>query len=81
MNGTACRVEGGRQDPAHRLSTSVDTWRQIMRIRRTILAQVILAIGTTRAVGAGPGRALTTTVAPAGSAGAASAAPNMTVMH
>ncbi len=52
-----------------------------MRIRRTILAQVILAIGTTSAVVAGPVLALTTTVAPAGSAVAASVAPNMNVMH
>ena len=52
-----------------------------MRIRRTILAQVILAIGTTSAVVAGPVLALTTTVAPAGSAVAASVAPNMNIMH
>jgi hypothetical protein len=52
-----------------------------MRIRRTILAQVILAIGTTSAVVVGPVLALTTTVAPAGSAVAASVAPNMSVMH
>ena len=81
MNGTVCRVEGGRQDQLTGLSTSVDAWRQIMRIRRTILAQVILAIGTTSAVAVGPVLALTTTVAPAGSAVAASVAPNMSVMH
>ncbi|MGH3294479.1 MAG: hypothetical protein ACRDP7_22020 [Trebonia sp.] len=49
-----------------------------MRIRRTVLAQVILAIGTSCAIVAGPVLALTT---PAGSAVAASVAPNMVVMH
>jgi hypothetical protein len=52
-----------------------------MRIRRTVLAQVILAIGTTSAVAAGPVLALTAAAAPAGSAVAASVAPDMTVMH
>jgi hypothetical protein len=52
-----------------------------MRIRRTILAQVVLAIGTSCAVVAGPVLALTTTVAPAGSAVAAGVAPNMVIMH
>ena len=52
-----------------------------MRIRRTILAQVILAIGTTSAVVAGPVIAVTTTVAPAGSAVAAGVAPNLVIMH
>lgn len=52
-----------------------------MRIRRTILAQVILAIGTSCAVVAGPALVLTTTVAPAGSAVAISASPDLTIMH
>jgi hypothetical protein len=53
----------------------------IMRIRCTVLAQVILAIGTSCAVVAGPVVAFTTAAAPAGSAVAASVAPNMVVMH
>jgi hypothetical protein len=53
----------------------------LMRIRRTTLAQVILAIGTTSAVVAGPVLVLTTAAAPAGSAVAASVAPDMTIMH
>ena len=52
-----------------------------MRIRRTFLAQAILAIGTTGAVVAGPVLALTTAATPAGPAVAASVAPNLTVMH
>jgi len=52
-----------------------------MRIRRTFFAQVVLAIGTTCAVVAGPVISLTMTATPAGSAVAASVAPNMTVMH
>jgi hypothetical protein len=50
-----------------------------MRIRRTILAPVILAIGTTGALVGGPVLALTTAAAPAGSAVAVSIHPNMVV--
>ena len=51
----------------------------VMRIRRTILAPVILAIGTTGALVGGPVLALTTAAAPAGSAVAVSIHPNMVV--
>jgi hypothetical protein len=53
----------------------------IMRIWRTVLAPVILTVGTSCAIVAGPVLALTTAAAPAGSAAAASVAPNMVVMH
>jgi hypothetical protein len=53
----------------------------IMRIWRTVLAPAILAIGTAGALVSGPVLALTTGVAPAGSAVAASVAPNLVVMH
>jgi hypothetical protein len=53
----------------------------IMRILRTVLAPVILMIGTVCALVAGPVLALTTTVAPAGSAVTASVAPDITIMH
>jgi hypothetical protein len=53
----------------------------IMRIRRTILAPVILAIGTAGALVAGPVLALTTAAAPAGAAVAVSPAPDIVVMH
>ena len=52
-----------------------------MRIRRTILAPAILTISTAGAVVAGPVLGFTTTVAPAGSAVAASVAPNLVIMH
>ena len=52
-----------------------------MRIWRTVLAPVILTVGTSCAIVAGPVLALTTAAAPAGSAAAASVAPNMVVMH
>jgi hypothetical protein len=50
-----------------------------MRIRRTILAPAILAIGATGAFLAGPIIAVTTAAAP--TASRASASPNMSVMH
>jgi hypothetical protein len=53
----------------------------IMRMRRTILARAILAIGTTGALVAGPVLALTTAAAPAAAAVAASAKPDGIVMH
>jgi hypothetical protein len=53
----------------------------IMRVRRTILAPVILAIGTTGALVAGPVLTLTTAAAPVGSAVAASVRPDGIVMH
>jgi hypothetical protein len=50
----------------------------VMRIRRTILAPVILAIGTTGALVAGPVVAITTAAAtPAAAVAAASVRPNM----
>jgi hypothetical protein len=51
----------------------------VMRIRRTILAPVILAIGTTGALVAGPVLAIITTTAatPAAAVAAASARPDM----
>jgi hypothetical protein len=52
-----------------------------MRIRRTVLAPVILAIGTTGALVTSPVLALTTTAAPAVSAVAASAAPAIMPYH
>jgi hypothetical protein len=52
-----------------------------MRILRTVLAPAILTIGTVGALVAGPVLALTTTVAPAGSAVAVSVAPDMVIMH
>lgn len=51
----------------------------IMRIRRTILAPVILAIGTIGSLAAGPVLALTTAAAPAGAAVAVTFHPNMGV--
>ncbi len=52
-----------------------------MRIRRTILAPVILAIGTTGALVAGPVLALTTAAAPVSAAVAVHVTPNVIVMH
>jgi hypothetical protein len=52
-----------------------------MRIRRTILAPVILAIGTTGALVAAPVFALTATAAPAGAVAAVHPVPNVIVMH
>ena len=53
----------------------------VMRIRRNILAPAILTIGTIGSLVAGPVLALTTAAAPAGTAVAASAHPNLVVMH
>jgi hypothetical protein len=53
----------------------------IMRIRRTILAPAILAIGTVGALVAGPILAVTTAAAPAAAAVAVGASPNVIVMH
>ena len=52
-----------------------------MRIRRNILAPAILTIGTIGSLVAGPVLALTTAAAPAGTAVAISAAPNLTIYH
>jgi hypothetical protein len=49
----------------------------VMRIRRTILAPVILAIGTTGALVAGPVLAITTAATPAAAVVAASVRPDM----
>jgi hypothetical protein len=57
--------------------TSVNAWRQTMRIRRNILAPAILTIGTIGALVSGPVLALTTTAAPAGAAVAVSVHPDM----
>ena len=48
-----------------------------MRIRRTILAPVILAIGTTGALVVGPVLAITTAATPAAAVAATSVRPNM----
>jgi lysozyme family protein len=53
----------------------------IMRIRLTVLAPVILAIGTTGALVAGPVLALTTTAAPVSAAVAVSVSPDGIIMH
>jgi len=56
----------------------------VMRIRRTILAPAILAVGTVGTVGAlatGPVLAVTAAVAPAGAAVAVHATPNVIIMH
>jgi hypothetical protein len=53
----------------------------IMRIRRTILAPVILAIGTTGALVAGPILALTTAAAPAAAAAAVSVKTDIMISH
>jgi len=50
-----------------------------MRIRRTILAPVILAIGTTGAL-VGPVLAITTAATPAAAVAAVSVRPNMVTM-
>jgi hypothetical protein len=50
-----------------------------MRIWRTVLAPAILTIGTTGALVAGPVLALAAPAAPVSAA--ATATPNMTVMH
>jgi hypothetical protein len=53
----------------------------IMRIRRTILAPAILTIGTAGALVVGPVLTLTTAAAPVTAAVAASATPNLVIMH
>jgi hypothetical protein len=53
----------------------------IMRIRRTILAPVILAIGTTSALVAYPVLAVTAAATPASAVVVGSATPNMVVYH
>jgi hypothetical protein len=53
----------------------------VMRIRRNILAPAILTIGTIGSLVAGPVLALTTAAAPAGTAVAMSASPNLTIYH
>jgi hypothetical protein len=52
-----------------------------MRIRRTILAPAILALGTTGAVVVGPVVALATAAAPTSAAVAVTVRPNVVVMH
>ena len=52
-----------------------------MRIRRTILAPVILAISTAGALVTGPVVALSGAMAPASAVAAAHVAPNVIVMH
>ena len=51
-----------------------------MRIRRNIIAPVVLTIGTIGSLVAGPVLAITTTAAPAGAAVAIGAHPNMVVL-
>ena len=52
-----------------------------MRIRRNILAPAILTIGTIGSLVAGPVLALTTAAAPAGTAVAVVATPNLSIYH
>ena len=53
----------------------------IMRIRRTTLGQAILTISAAGALVAGPVLAVTTAAAPAGTAVAVNAAPNIIISH
>ncbi len=53
----------------------------VMRIRRNIIAPVILTIGTIGSLVAGPVLAVTTAAAPAGGAVAVSVHPDMVVYH
>jgi hypothetical protein len=53
----------------------------IMRIRRSILAQAILAIGAIGALVAGPVLAVSTAAAPAGTAVAVSPTPDIMISH
>jgi hypothetical protein len=53
----------------------------IMRILRTVLAPVILTVGTVGALVAGPVLALTTTAAPVSVAASVNATPNVIIMH
>jgi hypothetical protein len=53
----------------------------VMRIRRNILAPVILTVGTIGSLVAGPVLALTTTATPAASAVAVSATPAVVYYH
>src|ERR1700749_1976167 len=71
----------GPPDPGSGQLTSVNAWRQNMRIRRNILAPAILTVGPIGSLVAGPVLALTTTAAPATAAVAISATPNLTIMH
>jgi hypothetical protein len=57
-------------------TTSENAWRQIMRIRRNILAPAIITIGTIGSLVAGPVLALTTAAAPASNAVAVSVHPD-----
>jgi len=52
-----------------------------MRIRRTTIGQAILTISAAGALVAGPVLALTTAAAPAGTAVAVNAAPNIMISH
>ena len=52
-----------------------------MRIRRNTLAKVIITLGAIGAAATGPALAISTVVAPAGTAVAASASPGMSVYH
>ena len=52
-----------------------------MRIRRNIIAPTILSICTVGSLVAGPVLALTAAAAPAGTAVAISASPNLTIYH
>ena len=52
-----------------------------MRIRRNILAPAIITIGTIGSLVAGPVLALTTAAAPAGTAVAVSASPDLMTIH
>jgi hypothetical protein len=79
MIGTVCRAGRGRQDQLAGCSPRLTHVEAIMRIWRTVLAPAILTIGTAGALVAGPVLALATPAVPVGAA--ASATPNLTVMH
>lgn len=61
--------------------TSENAWRQIMRIRRNILAPAILTIGTIGSLVAGPVLALTSVAAPAGTAVAVGVHSDVILYH
>src|SRR5487761_653696 len=79
VNGQRCPSRAA--EPGSGQLTSVNAWRQNMRIRRNILAPAILTVGTIGSLVAGPVLALTTAAAPATAAVAISATPNTPIMH
>ena len=66
-------------EPRSTPRTSANAWRQNMRIRRNIIAPVVLSVGTIGALIAGPVLAITTVATPASAAVAISAHTDMRV--